>query len=39
VLVDRAGVGATFIVAALAAIGVQAATVLAASRSPLPGSA
>ena len=39
VLVDRAGVGATFTVAALAAICVQAATALAASRSPLPGSA
>jgi hypothetical protein len=39
VLVDRAGVGATFTVAALAAIGVQSATALAARRSPLPGSA
>ncbi len=39
VLVDRAGVGPTFAVAALAAVGVQAATALAASRSPLPGSA
>jgi hypothetical protein len=39
VLVDRAGVGATFTVAALAAVCVQAATALAASRSPLPGSA
>lgn len=38
-LVDRAGVGATFTVAALAAVGVQAATALAARRSPLPGSA
>ena len=39
VLVDRAGVGATFTVAAVAAVGVQAATALAASRPPLPGSA
>jgi hypothetical protein len=39
VLVDRAGVGATFTVAALAAVCVQAATALAASRSALPGSA
>jgi hypothetical protein len=39
VLVDRAGVGATFTVAALAAVCVQAATALAASRAPLPGSA
>ena len=39
VLVDRAGVGATFTVAALAALAVQAATALAARRSPLPGSA
>ena len=39
VLVDRAGVGATFAVAALAAVGVQAATARAASRPPLPGSA
>jgi hypothetical protein len=39
VLVDRAGVGATFTVAALAAVGVQAATALAASRPALPGSA
>ncbi|HEX6620114.1 MAG TPA: hypothetical protein VF024_10675, partial [Solirubrobacteraceae bacterium] len=39
VLVDRAGVGATFTLAALAAVSVQAATALAARRSPLPGSA
>jgi hypothetical protein len=39
VLVDRAGVEATFTVAALAAVGVQGATALAATRSPLPGSA
>jgi hypothetical protein len=39
VLVDHAGVGATFAVAALAAVCVQAATALAASRSALPGSA
>jgi hypothetical protein len=39
VLVDRAGVGTTFTVAAMAAIGVQAATALAAGRPPLPGSA
>jgi hypothetical protein len=39
VLVDRAGVGSTFAVAALAAVGVQAATALAASRPALPGSA
>jgi hypothetical protein len=39
VLVDRAGVAATFAAAALAAICVQAATAVAASRSPLPGSA
>ena len=39
VLVDRAGVGATFTMAALAAVGVQAATALAASRPALPGSA
>jgi hypothetical protein len=38
-LVDRAGVGATFALAAVAAISVQAATALGASRSPLPGSA
>jgi hypothetical protein len=38
-LVDRAGIGATFTAAALAAVGVQAATALAARRSPLPGSA
>jgi hypothetical protein len=38
-LVDRAGVGPTFTVAALAAVGVQAATALSASRPPLPGSA
>jgi len=39
VLVDRAGVGPTFAAAALAAVCVQAATALAASRSALPGSA
>jgi hypothetical protein len=39
VLVDRAGVAATFAAAALAAICVQAATAVAANRSPLPGSA
>jgi hypothetical protein len=39
VLVDRAGVAATFAAAALAAICVQAAAAVAASRSPLPGSA
>jgi hypothetical protein len=39
VLVDRAGVGPTFAAAALAAVSVQAATALAASRSALPGSA
>jgi hypothetical protein len=39
VLVDRAGVGATFTAAALAAVCVQAATARAASRPPLPGSA
>jgi hypothetical protein len=39
VLVDRAGVGASFTAAALAAVCVQAATALAARRSPLPGSA
>jgi hypothetical protein len=39
VLVDRAGVGATFTAAALAAVCVQAASARAASRPPLPGSA
>ena len=39
VLVDRAGVGPTFAAAVLAAVCVQAATALAASRSALPGSA
>ncbi|MGZ4279775.1 MAG: hypothetical protein ACXVVU_24290 [Solirubrobacteraceae bacterium] len=39
VLVDRAGVGATFTAAALAAVCVQAATARAATRAPLPGSA
>ena len=38
-LVDRVGVGATFSVAALAAVCVQGATALAARRPPLPGSA
>ena len=39
VLVDRAGAGATFTAAALAAVCVQAATARAASRPPLPRSA
>jgi hypothetical protein len=38
-LVDRAGVGATFTAAAVAAVCVQAATALAAGRPALPGSA
>jgi hypothetical protein len=39
VLVDRAGVGATFAAAALAAVAVQAATVRAARRTVLEASA